>query len=120
MESRNNYRSHNQEEQQQQLLAHQINTGIMQERENNINEICNDVEKIHEIFSDLNQMLEKQGDILDTIEAHMEKVDVTIEKGTEEISKARSYARSAGRMFMGLVGVVGTVALGVGLALGLK
>lgn len=119
MESRDNYRSNNQEE-RQQLLVHQINTGIMQERKKNINDICDDVEKIHEIFSNLNQMLEKQGDTLDTIEAHMEKVDITVEKSTEEISKASSYARSAGRMFMGLVGVVGTVALGVGLALGLR
>lgn len=108
------------EQEQEQLLVNKLDLEIMKDREKAINEICDDVQMINESFEHLRDHVQAQGVILDNIEAHLEKAEVTVEKGTEEIVKANSYAKSAKNMMLGLFSIVGTIALGVGLALGLK
>lgn len=101
----------------QKLESHNIE---LEKRQEDINQISDDVDLINESFQHLMDHIQNQGKLLDDIESHMDKATIKVELGTEEIKKAGSYADSAKKMMLGLFGFIGTVALGIGIAIGLK
>lgn len=69
-----------------------VNDSLLNEvtqRETAINQICDDLETLREIFYDIHKLIDTQGDSLDNIENDMIKVDKTSEKTVQALKQAK-------------------------------
>jgi syntaxin 7 len=46
---------------------------------------------VNQIFKDLGQMVYEQGEIIDSIEAHVEKTEIFVSEGTSQLRQASNY-----------------------------
>lgn len=59
------------------------------QRETAINQICDDVEALREIFYDIHKLIDTQGHVIDNIETDMTRVEKTSEKTVQVLKQAK-------------------------------
>jgi len=77
-----------------------------------------DINEVHEMFTDLNELVNEQQADIDTLEDNIEQTRDNVEAGTKEVIKAEGYQKKKRKrmcQFLGLLVVLGgIVALIVG------
>jgi len=61
---------------------------------------------VNQIFQELAKMVHEQGEVIDSIEAHVEEAQITTQQGTEELSRAATYQSKARRKKAFIFGVL--------------
>lgn len=72
----------------QQAQAEAIDLDVLQDRENAIRQLEADIQDVNVIFKDLGMMVHEQGEVVDSIEANVERATVHVEEGTQSLRKA--------------------------------
>jgi Tfp pilus assembly protein PilE len=101
-------------QQQQQILAEDEDEEIelLRDREQSLRQLESDIMDVNQIFKDLSVLVHEQGDIVDSIEANMERSALNVERGTEQLLQARNYqAKVRRRKFCILIIVLVVVAI---------
>lgn len=88
---------------------------LIQEREQAIKQLESDIVDINDIFKDLGMMVHEQGEIIDSIEANVERTDQNITSGMQQLARAAQYQSSSRRKICCLVLIGVLVALAIGL-----
>uniref|UniRef100_A0A8C6V6R6 Syntaxin-7 n=1 Tax=Neogobius melanostomus TaxID=47308 RepID=A0A8C6V6R6_9GOBI len=88
---------------------------LIQEREQAIRQLESDIVDINDIFKDLGVMVHDQGDMIDSIEANVERTDHNITSGMQQLARAAQYQSSSRRKIciLVLIGVLVAVAIGL-------
>jgi len=69
----------------------------LREREQQIRKIESDIVEVNQIFKDLATMVHDQGEVIDSIEANVETASIEVQRGAQELQKAREYQSRARR-----------------------
>lgn len=83
------------QEQEQLDVQIDIDESLIREREERIRQIEGDILDINEIFKDLATMVYEQGDMVDSIEANVERAQTNVEGANIQLSKASLYQKKA-------------------------
>ncbi|KAJ7373857.1 t-SNARE domain-containing protein 1 [Desmophyllum pertusum] len=83
------------QEQEQLDMQIGIDESLIREREDRIRQIEGDILDINEIFRDLATMVYEQGEIVDSIEANVERAQTNVEGANVQLSKASLYQKKA-------------------------
>ncbi|KAK7099060.1 syntaxin-7-like [Littorina saxatilis] len=82
-----------------QLQAQEVviedDLSLLREREERIRQLESDVLDVNEIFRDLGAMISEQGEVLNDIEANVERAYSNVEGGNEQLVKAAEYQRKS-------------------------
>ena len=92
----------------------------MNERAEEIENICDDINQIHEIYNDLAVIVKSQGEDINQIEENADDAIKKTEQGVQYLLKAREYQKHGFKLV--LAGAIIGAAVGgpIGLAAGLK
>ncbi|KAK5619955.1 Syntaxin-7 [Crenichthys baileyi] len=88
---------------------------LIQERESAIMQLESDITDINDIFKDLGMMVHEQGDMIDSIEANVERADTNVHSGAQQLAQAAQYQRSSRKKICILLIVLAVLAVVVGL-----
>lgn len=72
-------------------LEEECNIEMLREREKAIKNIESDIVSVNQIFKDLATMIHEQGEMVDSIESHVENTQIKVSEGAQSIAKARDY-----------------------------
>lgn len=88
---------------------------LIRERETNIQQLESDILDVNQIFRDLAVMIHDQGEMIDSIEANVERAEVYVEQGTGQLQKAVYHQQKSRRKkcVLALVLSVAVTILGV-------
>uniref|UniRef100_A0A1B6LHC9 t-SNARE coiled-coil homology domain-containing protein n=1 Tax=Graphocephala atropunctata TaxID=36148 RepID=A0A1B6LHC9_9HEMI len=78
--------------QQQQLQQDDMDLQMLQEQEQSIQELEKNIGEVNDIFKELAVMVHDQGEIVDSIEASVEKTEVFVDRGASELRQAAQYS----------------------------
>eukprot|EP00043_Microstomoeca_roanoka_P028948 m.20222 g.20222 ORF g.20222 m.20222 type:complete len:268 (+) comp8836_c0_seq1:133-936(+) len=102
------------EDDRRQELAMQqdmrMRTAFIQEREQGIKDLHSQMHQVHEIFQDVAELVQDQGQVLENIEAGMQVTYDRVDQGVVELTKASRYQKSARNKAMCLLVIVVIVA----------
>ncbi|KAK7486647.1 hypothetical protein BaRGS_00022048, partial [Batillaria attramentaria] len=76
---------------QAQEVVIEDDLALLREREERIRQLESDVLDVNEIFRDLGAMISEQGEVLNDIEANVERAYSNVETGNEQLVKAADY-----------------------------
>nr|UEK51383.1 syntaxin 7-like protein [Parasacculina yatsui] len=88
----------------------------LRERESAVRQLEDDIRDVNQIFRDLATMVHDQGEVIDSIEAHVEETHGSVQQGTQQLSRASDYQNRARRKKLCLL-VVGVVVLAIIIAI---
>ncbi|XP_041484381.1 syntaxin-12-like isoform X2 [Lytechinus variegatus] len=80
---------------QQQDAAIDYDLTLIQEREEQIRQIEATMLDVNEIFKDLSMMVSEQGEMIDSIEANVDRAGDNVEEGTKQLATASKYQKKA-------------------------
>ncbi|XP_068715325.1 syntaxin-7-like isoform X1 [Montipora foliosa] len=83
------------QEQEQMDMQIDIDESLIREREDRLRQIEGDILDINEIFRDLATMVYEQGDVVDSIEANVERAQNNVEGANLQLSKASLFQKKA-------------------------
>lgn len=72
----------------QQLSIDDVDNKIIEERNREIKQVVKDLEMIHETFSDLQQLVKDQSEVIDNIEIYMDSASKNVQEGNKELKIA--------------------------------
>lgn len=75
----------------QAQIQEEIDLQALQTQEENIRQLEHDIRDVNEIFKNLGALVHEQGDIIDSIEASVERTQVFVENGTQQLRQASQY-----------------------------
>ncbi|CAB3362507.1 Hypothetical predicted protein [Cloeon dipterum] len=84
-----------QQEMKQAQLQEEQELRELEERELAIRQLESDIGDVNQIFKDLGQMVYEQGEVIDSIEAHVEKTEIFVSEGTGQLRQASNYQSKA-------------------------
>lgn len=96
---------------QQQDAAIDYDLNLIQEREEQIRQIESTMLDVNEIFKDLSMMVSEQGDMIDSIEANVDRAGDNVEEGTKQLSTALKYQKKARRKMCCIFGILAVIAV---------
>lgn len=76
---------------QQSQLQEEMNLNMLEEQEQAIRQLESDILDVNQIFKDLGSMVHDQGEVVDSIEANIEKTEVYVGEGASQLRQASSY-----------------------------
>ncbi|XP_012279547.1 syntaxin-12 [Orussus abietinus] len=76
---------------QQQHQQEEQNLRMLELQEANIRQLESDINDVNQIFKDLGAMVHEQGEIIDSIEASVERTEVFVNEGAQELRQASTY-----------------------------
>uniref|UniRef100_H2YEB9 t-SNARE coiled-coil homology domain-containing protein n=1 Tax=Ciona savignyi TaxID=51511 RepID=H2YEB9_CIOSA len=79
--------------QMQQMAAHDL--AALQERELELQKLESDIVDVNIIFNDLGKMVEDQGEMIDSIEAHVDNAQDKVVKGKSELEQAEENQKKS-------------------------
>lgn len=88
----------------------------LRDRESAVRQLEDDIRDVNQIFRDLATMVHDQGEVIDSIEAHVEETHGYVQQGTQQLSMASDYQNRARRKKVCLL-VVGVVVLAIIIAI---
>ncbi|XP_054771904.2 syntaxin-12-like isoform X2 [Lytechinus pictus] len=95
---------------QQQDAAIDYDLTLIQEREEQIRQIEATMLDVNEIFKDLSMMVSEQGEMIDSIEANVDRAGDNVEEGTKQLATASKYQKKARRTMFCIFCILGVVA----------
>lgn len=78
-------------ERQQAQLQEERNLQLIEEQEQAIRQLESDILDVNQIFKDLGALVHDQGEVIDSIEASVEKTEISVGSGTEQLRQAATY-----------------------------
>lgn len=81
----------NSRQQQQQQMQDEMNLQLLEEQEQSIRRLEADISDVNQIFKELGAIVHEQGDLIDSIEASVERTEVFVSEGTQQLRQASSY-----------------------------
>ncbi|XP_014669928.1 PREDICTED: syntaxin-12-like [Priapulus caudatus] len=88
---------------------------LYEERDERIRQIEADILDVNEIFRELASLVHEQGEVVDTIEANVEKAATEVEEGATQLQRASKYQKSYRKklcclvVILSIVGVIITI-----------
>ncbi|XP_015586291.1 syntaxin-7 [Cephus cinctus] len=76
---------------QQQQLQEEQNLRMLEEQEASIRQLESDISDVNQIFKELGALVHEQGEVIDSIEASVERTEVFVNEGTQELRQAATY-----------------------------
>ena len=77
------------------LLYSKFNFEQLEERERAFNQLESDILDVNTIFKDLATLVHDQGEVIDSIESHVESSHVRVQEGSEQLRQAEAYKNKA-------------------------
>uniref|UniRef100_A0A1B6G005 t-SNARE coiled-coil homology domain-containing protein n=1 Tax=Cuerna arida TaxID=1464854 RepID=A0A1B6G005_9HEMI len=77
---------------QQQQMQDDLDLQMLQQQEQSIQELEKNISEVNDIFKELAVMVHDQGEIVDSIEASVEKTEVFVGRGASELREAAQYS----------------------------
>nr|CAD7406741.1 unnamed protein product [Timema cristinae] len=102
--------------QQQDQMMDEMNLQLLEEQEQGIRQLESDISDVNQIFKELGAMVHEQGEVIDSIEAHVEKTEVFVSEGNTQLRQASTYqnkVRGKKCMLAVCLAVVLTVIIGI-------
>jgi len=96
--------------QQRLLQADEFDIEVFKHRDAQMNIITKSISELNQIFQEINTMVVNQGSLMDRIDYNIETVQLKVEQGALQISKAEKSARSA-RKLKCIMAMAGSVLL---------
>jgi len=92
----------------QMLLEEEQNMAELQEREKSIRQLESDIVDMNTIFKDLATMVHEQGEMVDSIEIHVDNAAVSVQEGTTQLRQAEQYKVAARKkkLILAIIGIV--------------
>ncbi|KAL6263186.1 syntaxin-12 [Pogonomyrmex barbatus] len=81
----------NDSKQQQEQLQEQMNLRMLEEQEASIRQLESNISDINQIFKDLGALVYDQGEVIDSIEASVERTEVSVNEGASQVRQASMY-----------------------------
>lgn len=78
-------------DQRQSQLQEEMNIQLLEEQEQSIRELESNISDINQIFKELGAMVHEQGEVIDSIEASVEKTEVYVNEGSNQLRQASNY-----------------------------
>ncbi|CAL1686278.1 unnamed protein product [Lasius platythorax] len=75
----------------QDQMQEQINLRMLEEQEASIRQLESNISDINQIFKDLGALVYDQGEVIDSIEASVERTEVSVSEGASQVRQASSY-----------------------------
>jgi len=77
--------------QQDAQVMDEMNLQILEEQEQAIRQLESDISDVNQIFKDLGAMVHEQSEVIDSIEASVEKTEVFVGEGANQLRQASNY-----------------------------
>ena len=90
----------------------QVNSSIIEERAQEMEQIADDVENLHGLFQDMALLVEEQGESINTIADNIESTVEHTNKANVELEKASKYAKKTNVTACTLLGGIIGAAVG--------
>lgn len=100
----------NQMYQQDQMRIEIMESDFLNKRDQDMSVILKSVGELNQIFQEINTLVVNQGSLMDRIDYNIETVQLKVEQGAIELSKAERSARSA-RKLKCVMALAGTILL---------
>ncbi|XP_008211032.1 syntaxin-12 [Nasonia vitripennis] len=97
--------------QQQQQLEEQ-NIRMLEEQEANIVKLETNINDVNQIFKELGSIVHQQGEVIDSIEASVERTEVFVNEGSTQLRQASTYKNKL-RKKKCILAVIGAVILSI-------
>ncbi|XP_043287015.1 syntaxin-12 [Venturia canescens] len=97
---------------QQQHLQDEQNLRMLEEQEASIRKLETDISDVNQIFKDLGAMVHDQGEVIDSIEASVERTEVFVNEGSQQLRTAATYQNKLRKKKCILV-LIGAIALSI-------
>ncbi|XP_069701712.1 syntaxin-12 isoform X2 [Periplaneta americana] len=100
--------------QQDAQMMDEMNLQMLEEQEQAIRQLESDISDVNQIFKELGAMVHEQGEVIDSIEASVEKTEVFVNEGTGQLRQASNYQtgrRKKKALMLGIAGVICAVIL---------
>ncbi|XP_025110266.1 syntaxin-7-like isoform X2 [Pomacea canaliculata] len=78
-------------------MEQDVDLELLREREDAIKKLERDIMDVNTIFKDLGMLVHEQGEVLDSIEANIDNAQMSVQEGTQQLSKAREYQKKSRR-----------------------
>ncbi|XP_043463324.1 syntaxin-7-like [Leptopilina heterotoma] len=93
---------------QQQQMQEEHNLRMLEDQEANIRKLEIDIQDVNQIFKELGALVHAQGEIVDSIEASVERTEVFVNEGTDQLRMASNYQTKLRKKkcFLLIIGVV--------------
>ncbi|XP_011314197.1 syntaxin-7 [Fopius arisanus] len=104
--------SRTQKQLQQQNLQDEQNLRMLEEQEASIRQLEIDISDVNQIFKDLGALVHDQGEVIDSIEASVERTEVFVSEGAQQLRTAATYQNKLRKKKCILV-IIGAVALSI-------
>ncbi|XP_031846778.1 syntaxin 7 [Nomia melanderi] len=104
--------SRTQKQMQQQQLKEEQNLRLLEEQEASIRQIESNISDINQIFKDLGTLVYDQGEMIDSIEASVERTVVSVNEATSHVRQAGIYQNKLRKKKCVLV-VIGVIVLSI-------
>ncbi|KOC63428.1 Syntaxin-7 [Habropoda laboriosa] len=108
--------SRTQKQIQQQQLKEEQNLRMLEEQEASIRQLENNISDINQIFKDLGALVHEQGEVIDSIEASVERTEVNVSEANSHVRQASMYKNKLRKKKCILL-VIGTVVLSILIAI---
>jgi len=69
----------------------EMNLQMLEEQEQAIRQLESDISDVNQIFKELGAMVHEQGEVIDSIEASVEKTEVFVGEGASQLRQASNY-----------------------------
>merc|ERR1712018_258338 len=77
------------------LMQEEYDMEQLEERVRAFKQLESDILDVNTIFKDLATLVHDQGEVIDSIESHVESSHVRVQEGSEQLSQAEAYKNKA-------------------------
>ncbi|XP_044269663.1 syntaxin-7 [Tribolium madens] len=95
---------------QQMQLQEESELRALQEQEQSIRQLESDINDVNQIFKELGALVHEQGEVIDSIEANVERTTDFVREGAQQLHQASTYKNRIRRKKM-ILGIIGAVIL---------
>ncbi|KAJ8951285.1 hypothetical protein NQ318_008188 [Aromia moschata] len=97
---------------QQLQLQEEADLRALQEQEQSIRQLESDINDVNQIFKELGSFVHEQGEMIDSIEANVERTDDFVRQGAQQLREAGTYKNKVRRKKL-ILAAIGAVILAV-------
>ncbi|XP_044732024.1 syntaxin-7 [Chrysoperla carnea] len=94
--------------QRQKQIQEEVNLQILQQQEQSIRQLESDISDVNQIFKELGALVHEQGEIVDSIESSVERTEVFVQEGVQQLRQASTYQNKLRKkkFFCALLGAI--------------
>ncbi|RZC42418.1 syntaxin-7 [Asbolus verrucosus] len=95
---------------QQVQLQEESELRALQEQEQSIRQLESDINDVNQIFKELGALVHEQGEVIDSIEASVERTDDYVQQGAQQLREATTYKNKIRRKKL-IFAIIGAIIL---------